>query len=183
MGEPQMSDDKRRSNVQIYGWDWDRDQDRRPQIPWIGVFLLVFGGLLLLERALPAYRDLGNIAVLAAGIAFLVVWAVRRSTFSLYAGALLTAAAVPGVVRGLGYDVGSGAGTLAYGVALLFIALVRVTRGGGWGWQLIAGAVLVALGASELALPDLAQLALPLLLVALAVVLLTRRGQSFGVRR
>ena len=73
-----MSDNKPRANVQLYGWDWDRDQERRPQIPWIGVFLLVFGGLLLLERALPAYRDLGNIAVLAAGIAFLIVWAVRR---------------------------------------------------------------------------------------------------------
>lgn len=179
-----MSDEKPRGNMQVYGWEWGgRDEDRRPQVPWIGVFLLVFGGLLLLERALPEYRDLGNIAVLAAGIAFLIRWAVRRSSFSLYAGALLSAAATPGVLRGLGYDGGSGVGSVAYGVALLFIALVRFTRGGGWGWQLIAGAILVALGASQLALPDLAQIVLPLLLVGLGVVLLTRRGQSFGIRR
>src|SRR6266567_4468429 len=111
MSDP-VSGDKPRGNVQVYGWEWGRDEDRRPQIPWIGVFLLVFGALLLVERALPQYRDLGNIAVLAAGIAFLIVWAVRRSTFALYAGSLVTAAAVPGVLRGLGYDVGSGVGTL-----------------------------------------------------------------------
>jgi hypothetical protein len=33
MSEPPMSDNKPRGNVQLYGWDWDRDQERRPQIP------------------------------------------------------------------------------------------------------------------------------------------------------
>lgn len=161
--------------VRINGWDWGRDEDRRPQIPWIGVFLLVLGGLLLLERALPQYRDLGNVGVLAAGIAFLIVWAVRRSSFALYAGALLSAASAPGVLRGItGSELQAGAGSVAYGVAFLFIALVRGARGGGWGWQLVLGAVLVGLGASEMALPDMADLAVPLLLVALGIVLLTR---------
>src|SRR5260221_7217126 len=104
MSEPQMSGNKPRGNVQLYGWEWDRDQERRPRIPWIGVFLLVFGGLLLLERALPAYRDLGNIAVLAAGIAVLIVWAGRRSTLALSPRVPLTAAAVPGPIRRPGHD-------------------------------------------------------------------------------
>jgi hypothetical protein len=95
-------------------------------------------------------------------------------TFALYAGAFLTAAAVPGVLRGLGYDAGPGVGSIAYGLAFLFIAAVRSWRSGGWGWQLIAAAVLLGLGLSEMALPDLAALAVPLLLVALGVVLLMR---------
>lgn len=164
--------------IRVYGWSWGRDEDRRPRLPWIGIFLVIFGGLLLIERELPDYRDLGNVLVLAAGLAFLVAWVLRQGTFALYAGAFLTAASVPGLVRGLGHDVGSGLGTLAYGLAFLFVATVRAARGGGWGWQLIAGAVLVALGSSELALPDLASLAAPLLLVGLGVVFLTR-----GARR
>jgi hypothetical protein len=157
-----------------YGWDWGRDEDRRPQIPWIGVFLLVLGGLLLLERY-PEFRNLGNVVVLAAGIAFLIVWAIRRSTFALYAGALLTAAAVPGLLQGLGYAAGPGTQSVAYGLAFLFIALIRGLRGSGWGWQLVLGIVLVALGSSEMALPSLADIALPLLLVVLGIALLTRR--------
>ncbi len=36
--------------VRAYGWEWGREEDRRPQLPWIGVFLVVFGGLLLVDR-------------------------------------------------------------------------------------------------------------------------------------
>lgn len=160
--------------TRVFTSRWGPEDDRGPRVPWIGIFLVIFGGLILLERALPDYRNLGNVLVLAAGLAFLVVWALRRGTFALYAGAFLTAASVPGVLRGLGYDVGPGVGSVAYGIAFLFIAAVRSWRSGGWGWQLIAGSVLVALGLSEMALPDLAALAVPLLLVALGVVLLVR---------
>jgi hypothetical protein len=160
--------------MRVYGWNWGRDEDRRPQIPWIGVFLLILGGLLIFEQVAPAYRDLGDVVILAAGLAFLVVWLIRRSTFSLYAGALLTAAAVPGLVEGVAHQTYPGLGTVSYGVAFLFIALVRGASRGGWGWQLVLGLVLLAVGASEMALPDLADLALPLLLVILGGVLITR---------
>jgi len=160
--------------VRVYGWRWGPDEERRPRLPWIGIFLVIFGALLLVERALPQYQNLGNVLVLAAGLAFLVAWAVSRGTFALYAGAFLTAASVPGILRGLDYAVDAGVGTVCYGVAFLFVAAVRGARGGGWGWQLVAGAVLVALGASEMALPDVASLTLPLLLVVLGVILLGR---------
>lgn len=159
--------------IRVYGWNWGHDEDTRPQIPWIGVFLLILGALLILERV-PAYRNLGDIVVLAAGLAFLVVWLIRRSTFALYAGAILTAAAVPGLIEGVTGTTLPGLGSVAYGVAFLFIAVVRAATRGGWGWQAILGLVLVALGASEMALPDLADLALPLLLVVLGMALLTR---------
>jgi len=158
--------------VRVYGWRWGPDEDRRPRLPWIGIFLVIFGALLLLDRALPEYKSAGNLVVLAAGITFLVVWGLRGGTCALYAGAFLTAAAGPGLIAGLGYDVGPGVGSVAYGIAFLFVAAVRASRGGGFGWQALIGVLLVALGASELVLPDLASLVVPALLVALGVGLL-----------
>jgi hypothetical protein len=161
--------------IRSYTWEWGRDQDRQPELPWIGIFLVVFGGLLLLDRALPEYVSLGNVIVLAAGLAFLLLWMLRRGTFALYAGAFLTAASIPGLVKGLGIPVGEGLGTLCYGIAFLFIAAVRMSRGGGLGWQALIGLLLAALGASQLALPDAASLVFPALLVVLGIILLTRR--------
>ncbi|TME12474.1 MAG: hypothetical protein E6I65_03425 [Chloroflexi bacterium] len=161
--------------MRAYTWEWGREDDRRPRLPWIGIFLLVYGALLLVERLVPQYLTQANLLVLAAGLAFLILWLLRRGTFSLYAGAFLTASAVPGLIKSLGYTAGTGVGTLAYGVAFLFIALVRASRGGGIGWQAVIGIILVALGGSELALPDAASLVLPILLVAFGLVLLTRQ--------
>lgn len=160
--------------IRAYGWEWGREEDRRPRLPWIGVFLVVYGALLLVQRLAPEYLNTTNLIVLAAGIAFLIAWVLRRGTFSLYAGAFLTASAVPGLVEGLGFQFGPGFGTLCYGVALLSIALVRFTRGGGIGWQAVIGALLAALGGSQMALPDATSLILPVLLVVLGVILLTR---------
>jgi hypothetical protein len=172
MTAPQNPTPPESGRVRAYGWSWGPDEDRRPRLPWIGIFLVIFGALLLLDRALPQFRSAGNLLVLAAGLAFLVVWALRRGTFALYAGAFLTAASVPGLIAGLDYVVGPGVGSMAYGVAFLFVAAVRASRGGGFGWQALIGVLLVALGASELALPDLASLVVPALLVALGVGLL-----------
>jgi hypothetical protein len=160
--------------VRSYGWQWGRDEDRQPELPWIGIFLVVLGGLLLLDRALPEYVALGNVVVLAAGLAFLLLWTVHRGAFPLYAGAFLTAASIPGLLEGLGIFVGEGFGTLCYGLAFLFIAGVRMSRGGGFGWQALIGVLLAALGASQLALPDAASLVFPALLVVLGIILLTR---------
>ena len=163
--------------VRVYGWTWGPDEERRPRLPWIGIFLVIFGTLLIIDRALPEYRSAGNLFVLAAGLAFLVLWVVRRGTFSLYAGAFLTAASVPGVIAGFNYEPSPGVGTIAYGIAFLFVAFVRAARGGGVGWQALIGVVLVAVGGSELALPDMANLTAPALLVAFGVYLLLRGGR------
>jgi hypothetical protein len=164
--------------VRAYGWQWGRDADRQPELPWIGIFLVVLGGLLLLDRALPEYVSIGNVLVLAAGVAFLVLWLLRRSTFALYAGAFLTAAAVPNLVEALTAREFDGLGTLSYGVAFLFIGAVRLSRGGGIGWQVLLGGLLAALGASQLALPNAASLVLPALLVVLGIILVTRGREA-----
>jgi len=164
--------------VRVYGWQWGPDESRRPGLPWIGIFLVVFGGLLIVQNVLPEYRNLGNTAVLAAGLAFLLVWVVRRGTAALYVGAFLTAASLPGTIEGLtGTDLGSGWGTLFFGIALQVIALVRVSGRGGWGWQALAGSTLVLLASTEIAVPSVGNLVLPGLLVVLGVLLLLRGGR------
>ena len=39
--------------VRVYHWEWGPDDTRRPGLPWIGIFLLVFGGLLLIQQLVP----------------------------------------------------------------------------------------------------------------------------------
>lgn len=160
--------------IRVYGWEWGREEDRRPRLPWIGVFLVVFGALLLVRESLPQYLTATNLLVLAAGLAFLIVWLLRKGTFPLYAGSFLTASAIPGLVEALNIVPGPGFGTLCFGVAFLFIALVRATRGGGVGWQAAIGVILAALGGSQMVLPTAANVILPILLVAVGLVLLTR---------
>jgi hypothetical protein len=162
----------------VWAWRWGADEDRRPGLPWIGIFLVVFGALLLLERALPSYRGLGDVAVLAAGIASLIAWLIRRSTIALYAGAFLTAAALPGTIEALGVELGPGWGMLCFGLAFLFVAAVRAVQGGGVGWQALYGSILVVIALTEILQPDLAGIGLPLILVAIGVVLVARGGRT-----
>lgn len=163
--------------VRAWAFRWGRDEERRPGLPWVGIFLVVFGLLLLLEQALPEYRRLGDVAVLAAGLASLGAWLLRRGTIALYAGAFLTAAALPGTIQALGQPLGPGWGTLFFGLAFLFVAAVRMSQGGGLGWQALYGAILVLIGASEIAKPDVAGFAWPLILVAIGLLLLIRGGR------
>jgi hypothetical protein len=158
--------------VRVYGWAWGPDEQRRPGLPWVGVFLIVFGALLLIERALPNYQRLGDVAVLAAGLASLVYWVLRRGTIALYAGAFLTALALPGTIEALGQPLGPGWGTLFFGLAFLFVAAVRAWRG--YGWQALYGAILVVIAGTEIIQPDLAGIAWPVILVAIGIALLVR---------
>ena len=160
--------------VAVYGWRWGPDEQRRPGLPWIGVFLIVFGGLLLLETLLPDFKSLGDVALLAAGVASLVVWALRRGTLPLYAGAFLTALALPGTIEALGVPLGPGWGTFFFSLAFLFVALVRWARGGGVGWQALYGSILLLIALSEILRPDLSSIAWPLILVAIGILLLVR---------
>jgi hypothetical protein len=166
----------------VYTWEWGPDQARRPGLPWIGIFLLVFGGLLLLQQLYPDSQSIGSVLVLAIGIAFLVRWGLTRGTGSLYAGAVITALAVPGALTkaGLGRE---GLGTFSLGVAFLFIALVRSMSGGGIGWQAWFGGLLAVIGGVNLVQPQVGGLLVPLALVVLGVLLVFGGGLGFDWRR
>jgi hypothetical protein len=164
-------------NARVYHWEWGPGDAGRPGLPWIGIFLLVFGGLLLLQQAFPQFEALGSIVVLAVGIAFLVKWAIDRGTGSLYAGAIITALAVPGLLNAAGIE-RNGLSTFSFGVAFLFIGAVRAFSGGGWGWQLWLGGLLALVGAVNIAGASFAGYLLPITLVALGLVLILRGGMG-----
>jgi hypothetical protein len=157
----------------VYHWEWGPDDSRRPGLPWIGVFLLVFGGLLLVEQVYPQSRSAGSVVVLAIGLAFLIKWAVDRGTGSLYAGAIITALAVPGLLNAAGIEA-NGLSTFCLGIAFLFIAGVRAASGGGFGWQVWFGGLLAIVGGANIAGASFAGLLLPVVLVALGLLLILR---------
>jgi hypothetical protein len=169
-------------NARIYHWEWGPEGTRRPGLPWIGIFLLVFGGLLLIQRVYPQFESLGSVVVLAIGLAFLVKWAIDRGTGSLYAGAIITALAVPGLLNAAGIEA-DGLTTFSLGIAFLFIAAVRAATGGGWGWQLWFGGLLALIGGVTIGSPAAGGLVIPALLIALGAALLIRdAGRGFRPR-
>ncbi|MGZ8515555.1 MAG: hypothetical protein ACXW4H_07645 [Candidatus Limnocylindrales bacterium] len=165
----------------VYHWEWGSDDARRPGLPWIGIFLLVFGGLLLVQQAYPELESAGSLLVLAIGLAFLVKWAIDRGSGSLYAGAIITALAAPGVIEAAGVHA-DGLGTFCLGIAFLFIAAVRAVTRGGWGWQLWFGGLLALVGGVSMSSSTAGDVVLPLLLVALGAALLLRDVGRRGVR-
>ena len=160
-------------DIRAYRWEWGPDDARRPGLPWIGIFLLVFGSLLLIQQVFPQFKALGSVVVLAIGLAFLVKWAIDRGTGSLYAGAIITALAVPGLLNSAGIEA-NGLSTFSFGVAFLFIAVVRLASGGGVGWQLWFGGLLALLGGVNIANASLGGLIVPVVLVGLGAVLVLR---------
>ncbi len=111
--------------------------------------------------------------MLAIGLAFLVKWAIDRGSGSLYAGAIITALAAPGLIQAAGVHA-DGLSTFSFGIAFLFIAAVRAVSGGGWGWQLWFGGLLALVGGIEISSPTAGGLVVPVLLVALGAALLLR---------
>jgi hypothetical protein len=159
----------------MYSWEWGtgrlgRDQDRRPGLPWFGIFLLVFGGLLLIQQLYPQSQAIGSVLMLAIGIAFLIRWALTRGTGSLYAGAIITALAVPNALDNVGLS-RDGLGTFSLGIAFMFIALVRAVGGGGVGWQALFGGLLALVGAVNLIQPEIGGLIVPIALVVAGAIL------------
>lgn len=165
--------------VRTYGWEWSEVGPRRGGLPWIGIFLVVFGGLLLLRQFVPELETAGSLLFLSLGIAFLVSWVINRGTASLYAGAIITALAAPDLLQAAGVRAGEGLGTFCLGVAFLALAGVRAWSKGGLGWQAMLGVVLLVIGATQLAIPDLSDILWPLLVLGAGFALLAgsmRRG-------
>lgn len=155
------------------GWGWDGDARSGSRAVWLGLVLVALGVLFLADEFVPAVRLLSSLVFLAIGIGLLGLWLVRRRTAALYAGALLAALAIPSVLRELGLVGGGGWTTLFLGLGFLFIALVRFSERGGWGWQAWLGAILVAVGAASTT-DAVARIGWPILLVIVGVLLLVR---------
>ncbi len=159
------------SPPRVYQWEWGPGDARRPGLPWIGIFLLVFGALLLVQQAYPQFKAAGSVVVLAIGLAFLIRWAIERGTGSLYVGSIITALAVPGLLNAAGIEA-DGLSTFCFGVAFVFIAAVRLASGGGVGWQLWFGGFLALVGAVSISGASFGGYIVPIILVALGLVLI-----------
>jgi len=160
--------------VRVYTWEWGPEEGRRPGLPWIGIFLLVFGGLLLVQQLFPQARALGSLVFVAIGLAFLVKWAIDRGTGSLYAGAIITALAAPGLIEEVTNATYDGLGTLCLGLAFVGIAAVRAASHGGVGWQAWFGGLLAIIGVAEMVTLGFGDLLVPIVLVLLGLVLVLR---------
>ena len=134
----------------------------------------MFGALLLLRQVFPALETAGSLLFLAVGVAFLVSWLVNRGLGLALPGSIITALAAPDLLAAAGVVSGPGVGTLCLGVAFLFIALVRGVSGAGWGWQLVLGLILFAIGASSVAMPNLSDIVWPLAILIVGVIVLAR---------
>jgi hypothetical protein len=157
-------------------------------VPWLGIFLVVLGGLLLVEEVVPGARLAGSAFATAIGIALLISWAINRQIWQLYAGILVTALALPSALSDANViDGGSGWGTLFLGVGLLGVAVIRWFGHSGIGWQFIVGALLALSGGSQVAerdipnVPSFENLAWPIVILAVGVWLLLRsRARNRG---
>jgi hypothetical protein len=169
-----LTDDGR---VSAYSWEWSNvagPAGSRRTLPWIGIFLVVLGGLLLLRLALPGYATAGSLVVLAVGLALLVKWALDRSVLALYGGAVITALGLPDILAAAGLASGPGLGTMLVGIAFLAIAGVRAASGGGVGWQAYLGLLLALVGGAQVAIPALGGIVLPALIVIGGLYLVMR---------
>ena len=155
------------------GWGTEPDDRARSTVPWIGLVLVALGLLFLADEFLPAIRVASSLVFLAIGVGLLGLWLVRRRTAALYAGALITALAVPSVLRDLGIVTGGGWTTLSLGIGFLLIALVRYTENGGWGWQAWVGGILVLVGGASTT-EVFARLGWPILLVLIGLFIVLR---------
>jgi len=167
--------------VRTASWSWGRGPGTRPRLPWVGIFLVVFGGLLLVEEVVPGARLAGSAFVVAVGIALLISWAVNRQIWELYAGVLVTALALPSALTDAGLiENGSGWGTLFLGVGLLAVALMRWFGHAGIGWQFVIGGLLALSGGSQVAerdvpnFPSLERFAWPVVILTIGILLLAR---------
>jgi hypothetical protein len=158
------------------GWGWEGEGRSNAGL-WLGLILVALGLLFLANELFPFVRLAASLVFLAIGVGLLLLWGARRRTAALYAGTILTAIAIPAVLRDLGIVVASGTTTLALGLGFLFIALIRYLERGGWGWQGWLGLILVLVGGASTS-DALAQLGWPIVLVVVGVIVIARAATN-----
>lgn len=171
--------------VRAVGWSLGQAEAGRLGL-WIGVGLVAAGVYLVLEQFVPAVRIFGSLGFALAG-GILLAWVVtgRAGVWALNVGAILAGyGAFRFVAEILSLPTG-GWGTLGAGLGLLALAVLRIRRGSGVGWQAWIGGFFVvwggwgALGSVIPGFPSLGDLLVPGLVVVAGVAIL-RRGIAPG---
>jgi hypothetical protein len=154
-------------------WSWTSDEPSgRPAVPFLGLFLVGFGGLLLLQQLLPDAEILSWVA-LVAGVAALIAGVTGDRGGLIYLGAILVAAGLPSILEAFDLISGDGWSTTFLGVAFVVIGLVR-RRGPGLTLTFWLGVILLLIGLPQTLFPGLSGLLFPLLIIGLGAVILVR---------
>ena len=166
------------SSVTYREWSWSSESAARGGLPFLGVFLVLFGILLFLQQAVPGTSFWSWLA-LAAGAACLIVFASRRrlpgTGFLLWLGVVLVAIGLPSVLVSAGLlPERDGWSTLFLGVALMALGLIRRTRPG-IPASVWLGGILTIVGISETALlPNIGDYLLPIIVIGIGALLVLR---------
>jgi len=162
-------------------------------VVWIGVGLLAVGIYLLLSLFIPELALIGSIVTLVLGLVLLAgYFSGRRGGWALYVGAILTAVGAARLLNDVAFVPRNGLTAIALGLAFLGISWVRRSSGRGGGWEARVGVIALLFGLLEFALatmprspgspgsPSVLDLALPILLVLIGFVVVSR---GLGLRR
>lgn len=163
--------------VEYREWSWSADEPGRPGLPFLGIFLLGFGALLLLQQIVPG-TSVWSWMGLLIGTSLLMTYATRRgsgSAFLLWVGVIFTAIGLPALLVSIGVlPERDGWGTLFLGIALIGLGLARRSRPG-IPFSVLLGGILAIFGASQAALlPSLGGYVVPILVIGLGGILVLR---------
>ncbi len=152
----------------------------------MGVFLILIGIALLIQRAQPAI-SFSTLILLALGLAFGAAWLVGRSRGALIPAAVLLGLGGAGLARELEYVSGSGWNELFLGGALLVAWALGYLQHIRREWTLWVGGILVLIGFAQTSdriagLPDLEWL-WPAAIIVVGVILLARSRTGSPRRR
>jgi len=171
-------------NAFVRGWSWG-SQDPRPGLPWIGLALVLFGGLLLASELVPGFHVAGPGLGVAVGLALLIAWVTNRGRWGLYPGIFILALSLPAFLIDLGVlRDAPGWTTLFLGIGLAIVAIARWAGHGGLGWQALLGGLLILGGGDDVArtlapgAPSLDAVVFPVLLLAAGLLILARSARS-----
>ena len=149
-------------------------------VVWVGGGLVALGVYLVLAAAYPAVAAAGSAAVAVVGGLLLAYGASRRGGWAVYVGAVVLAGGLAGLGQAAGLLPGGGWTTLAIGIALLALAAYRARRGPGATPLAVFGAIMAVLGGVQAAgsvipgFPSLGQLAVPVILGGVGLVVIIR---------
>jgi hypothetical protein len=176
-----MSDDDQPKAIRIDSWGFETGPRGGNGVPLIGIFLIVFGLLLVAGQIFTVAAISASALFLALGVV-LILKGVRDGVVgaALFIGIFVAGIALSDLLSapGVGIIHGGGWGLLFVGIGLLAAVPLRAGRHRGWVAPLIVGALFCVLGGSEIVTSylnlDLERLVGPALLVLLGIWLVTR---------
>jgi len=162
------------------GWSFEGSWSApRGRVPLLGVFLIVFGLLLVAGEFVP-WAAYGTAAFfLAIGVVLMAVGLRDKSDLALYLGVFMAGIAASDFLSAASVIHGDGWGTLFVGLGFMAASLLRSSVAHRIGWAFVLGAILAVWGGIQAARTELNfptdKLIGPVLIILLGVWIVSRR--------